>query len=59
MMGLSARLECRDCGMLIHTCDDFCPVCGLRGPLLVPCSSAIIVAAMSVVAIMLIRHGVI
>lgn len=59
MMGLSARLECRDCSTLIHAFDDFCPVCRLRGPLRVPCSSAIIVAAMSVVAIMLIRHGVI
>ena len=55
MMGLSARLICRDCGTLTHAFDDFCPVCGLRGPLHVPCSSTIIVAAMSVVSIVLIR----
>ncbi len=52
---LSARWVCRDCGTLTHAFDDVCPVCGLRGPLHVPCSSTIVVAAMSVVAIVLIR----
>ncbi len=53
------RGACRDCGAAAHALDAFCPKCGQRDPLQVPCASTIVVAAGSVVAILVIRLNVI
>ena len=46
---------CRQCCTLVHVLTDVCPKCGTYAPVRVPCSSTIIVAAMSVAAIWIIR----
>ena len=53
------RGACRDCGATAHALDAFCPECGQREPLQVPCASTIVVAAESIVAIVAIRLNVI